>query len=131
MQEFAAMCCRSTKLRTKFATIQGGLSDDNFPIDLRYFRAILEQVWAISMDQVIAAPPTREATGTTEERFLASPAYALEVLAFEGELRGERSPLPDGQESVQTVAVTQAVLQSIEERRMVAVPAMTSSRLNA
>ena len=66
----------------------------------------------------------RDATNTTEERLLASPAYELEVLAFEGELRGQRSPLPDGQESVQTVAVTQAILQSIEERRMVSVPAM-------
>ena len=65
-----------------------------------------------------------DATNITEERFVASPAYEWEILAFEGELRGERSPLPDGQESVQTVAVTQAVLQSIEERRMVSVPAV-------
>lgn len=66
----------------------------------------------------------RDAAGTTEERFAASPAYTWEVLAFEGELRGERSALPDGRDSVQTVAVTQAVLQSIEERRVVAVPAV-------
>jgi 1,5-anhydro-D-fructose reductase (1,5-anhydro-D-mannitol-forming) len=64
----------------------------------------------------------RDNTGTTEERFEASPAYAWEVLAFEAELRGERSLLPDGQDSMQTVAVTQAVLQAIEERRAVAVP---------
>ncbi|MGH8057962.1 MAG: Gfo/Idh/MocA family protein [Candidatus Entotheonellia bacterium] len=64
----------------------------------------------------------RDAAGMTEERFPASPAYELEVLAFEGELRGERSLLPDGEDSVQTVAVTQAVLQAIEERRSVAVP---------
>jgi 1,5-anhydro-D-fructose reductase (1,5-anhydro-D-mannitol-forming) len=66
----------------------------------------------------------RDDTGTTEERFAASPAYAWEILAFEGELSGEPSPLPDGQDSLQTVAVTQAVLQSIEERRVVSVPAV-------
>ncbi len=64
----------------------------------------------------------RDRAGKTEERFPASPAYELEVLAFEGELRGERSLLPDGEDGVQTVAVTQAVLQSIEERRSVTVP---------
>jgi 1,5-anhydro-D-fructose reductase (1,5-anhydro-D-mannitol-forming) len=65
----------------------------------------------------------RDDANTTEERFPASPAYELEILAFEGELRGERSRLPDGSDSLQTVAVTQAVLQSIEERRVIAVPA--------
>lgn len=64
----------------------------------------------------------RDRAGTTEERFPASPAYALEVLAFEGEIRGERSALPDGVESTQMVAVTQAVLQAIDERRSVMVP---------
>ncbi len=66
----------------------------------------------------------RDRAGMTEERFPASPAYELEILAFEGELRGERSLLPDGEDSVQMVAVTQAVLQAIEERRSVAVPAV-------
>ena len=65
----------------------------------------------------------QDRANTTEERFPASPAYAWEILAFEGELRGERSRLPDGLDSLQTVAVTQAVLQSIEERRVVAVSA--------
>ena len=65
----------------------------------------------------------RDKHGVTEERFPASPAYALEISAFEGELRGERSHLPDGEDSLQTVAATQAVLQSIDERRIVAVPA--------
>jgi 1,5-anhydro-D-fructose reductase (1,5-anhydro-D-mannitol-forming) len=64
----------------------------------------------------------RDRAGITEECFPASPAYELEVLAFEGELRGERSLLPDGEDSMQTVAVTQAVLQAIDERRSVAVP---------
>jgi 1,5-anhydro-D-fructose reductase (1,5-anhydro-D-mannitol-forming) len=63
----------------------------------------------------------RDQPGTTEERFPASPAYELEILAFEGELRGERSLLPDGEDSIRTVAVTQAVLQSIDERRSIAV----------
>jgi predicted dehydrogenase len=65
----------------------------------------------------------RDDANTTEERFPASPAYEWEILAFEGELRGERSRLPDGSDSLQMVAVTQAVLQAIEERRVVAVPA--------
>ena len=64
----------------------------------------------------------RDKNGVTEERFPASPAYALEIRAFENELHGERSMLPDGADSVQTVAVTEAVLQSIAERRIVAVP---------
>ena len=66
----------------------------------------------------------RDHAGRTEERFPASPAYELEILAFEGELRGERSLLPDGEDSVQTVAVTQAVLQAIAERRSMPVPAI-------
>jgi len=66
----------------------------------------------------------RDRAGITEEWFSASPAYELEILAFESELRGERSLLPDGEDSVQTVAVTQAVLQAIDERRSVAVPAV-------
>jgi 1,5-anhydro-D-fructose reductase (1,5-anhydro-D-mannitol-forming) len=66
----------------------------------------------------------RDRAGMTEERFRASPAYELEILAFEGELRGERSLLPDGDDSVRTVAVTQAVLQAIDERRSVVVPAV-------
>jgi predicted dehydrogenase len=66
----------------------------------------------------------RDRVGLTEEYFPASPAYELEVLAFESELRGERSLLPDGKESVRTVAVTQAVLQAINERRSIAVPSV-------
>jgi predicted dehydrogenase len=63
----------------------------------------------------------RDRAGISEERFPASPAYELEIKAFEGELCGERSPLPDGEDSVRTVAVTQAILQAIEERRSVGV----------
>ena len=64
----------------------------------------------------------RDADGESEERFAASPAYDWEVLAFEGELRGKRSALPDGPDSLQMVAVTEAVLEAIETRRVVAVP---------
>lgn len=67
----------------------------------------------------------RDASGTTEEHFPASPAYEFEVLAFEHELSGERSKLPDGDDSVQMVAVTQAVLQAIDERRIVTVSPLT------
>jgi predicted dehydrogenase len=67
----------------------------------------------------------RSAAGTTEERFPVSPAYELEIRAFEGDVRGERSLLPDGEDSLRTVAATQAVLQSIDERRIVAVPALS------
>jgi integrase len=46
-------------------------------------------------------------------------AYALKIHAFECELHSERSLLTDSEDSVQTVAVTQAVLQAIDERRSV------------
>ena len=63
----------------------------------------------------------RDKNGSSEERFVASPAYEWQVQAFEGELQGQRSNLPDGDDSAYTVAVTNAVLQSIAERRIVAV----------
>ena len=63
----------------------------------------------------------RDKHGATEERFPASPAYEFQVQAFEGELRGKRSNLPDGDDSAYTVAVTNAVLKAIDERRIVAV----------
>ncbi len=55
-----------------------------------------------------------------EERFAASPAYEWQVRAFEGELAGTRSDLPDGEESVHVVAATEAALASIVQRRAVA-----------
>jgi 1,5-anhydro-D-fructose reductase (1,5-anhydro-D-mannitol-forming) len=87
---------------------------------------IVEGAEAILMTSALRFVPehvvhVRDGAGTTAERFPASPAYALEIRAFEGELRGERSLLPDGEDSVRTVAVTQAVLQAIDERRSVAV----------
>ena len=48
-------------------------------------------------------------------------AIDIHRVAFEGELRGVRSQLPDGEDSLHTVATTQAVLQSILERRIVSV----------
>jgi 1,5-anhydro-D-fructose reductase (1,5-anhydro-D-mannitol-forming) len=59
--------------------------------------------------------------GIEQERFAASPAYDLQVQAFEADVRGECSALPDGEDAAWTVAVTNAILQSISERRIVTV----------
>lgn len=59
--------------------------------------------------------------GVEQERFAVSPAYDLQVTAFEADVRGERSLLPDGEDAAYTVAVTNAVLAAIEERRIVTV----------
>jgi len=64
----------------------------------------------------------RDARGSIEqERFAVSPAYDLQVTAFEADVRGERSLLPDGEDAAWTVAVTNAVLTAIDERRIVTV----------
>ncbi|MGA0116715.1 MAG: Gfo/Idh/MocA family oxidoreductase, partial [Burkholderiales bacterium] len=63
----------------------------------------------------------RDASGTTEEKFPVSPAYDLQVRAFENDVRGQRSLLPDAEDGAYMVAVTSAVLQSVEERRIVGV----------
>lgn len=63
----------------------------------------------------------RDKSGAVEERFPASPAYEWEVRAFERDVRGQRSALPDGEEGTQLVAVTRAVLDAVEQRRTVAV----------
>jgi 1,5-anhydro-D-fructose reductase (1,5-anhydro-D-mannitol-forming) len=65
----------------------------------------------------------RDKTGSVEERFPASAAYALEVQAFERDVAGERSLLPDGEEGVQLTALTQAILTAVTERRVVPVSA--------
>ncbi len=49
------------EISSAFDAVRGQLSDNCLSIDLRYFRAIFEQVWAASMDREIATPPTREA----------------------------------------------------------------------
>jgi 1,5-anhydro-D-fructose reductase (1,5-anhydro-D-mannitol-forming) len=69
------------------------------------------------------AVTVRDKNGSSTERFVASPAYELQVQAFEGELHGRRSNLPDADDSAYTVAVTNAVLKSIDARRIVAVTA--------
>ena len=66
----------------------------------------------------------RDKSGVAEERFTPSPAYELEVSAFAADLDGGRSMLADGDDGLRNVAVTVAVLQSIAERRIVAVPAI-------
>ncbi len=63
----------------------------------------------------------RDATGTVEEKFPASSNYELQIRAFESDVRGQRSLLPDGDEGHYMVAVTDAVLQSIDQRRIVSV----------
>jgi 1,5-anhydro-D-fructose reductase (1,5-anhydro-D-mannitol-forming) len=66
----------------------------------------------------------RDADGCSEQtRFAASPAYVREVEAFENELRGVASKLPDGHDAAYTVAVTEAVLRSVNERQVVSVQA--------
>ena len=65
----------------------------------------------------------RDKNGATEERFAVNPAYEWQVQAFESEMQGKRSHLPDGEDSAYTVAVTHAILQSIHERRIVPVMA--------
>ena len=63
----------------------------------------------------------RDASGTVEEKFPVGSAYELQVRAFEADVRGQRSLLPDGDEGHYMVAVTEAVLQSIDQRRIVSV----------
>ena len=63
----------------------------------------------------------RGKNGATVERFPVNPAYEFEVRSFEAELRGKRGNLPDGEDAAYTVAVTNAVLKAIDERRIVAV----------
>jgi 1,5-anhydro-D-fructose reductase (1,5-anhydro-D-mannitol-forming) len=61
----------------------------------------------------------RDAKGSTEKRFAASPIYDLEVPSFEAAVKGEPSLLPTGEEAVHIVETTQAVLASVNERRIV------------
>ena len=63
----------------------------------------------------------RDKRGSTEERFAASPAYEWQIQSFERELQGTRGHLPDGDDAAYTVAVTNAVLKAIDERRIVTV----------
>ena len=65
----------------------------------------------------------RDKNGATEEKFPASPAYEWQVQSFERELQGIRGNLPDGVDAAYMVAVTNAILTSINERRIVTVVA--------
>ncbi len=67
------------------------------------------------------AVTVRDKNGATEEKFPASPAYEWQIQSFERELQGIRGNLPDGDDSAYTVAVTNAILASIHERRIVTV----------
>ena len=70
----------------------------------------------------------RDTSGTVEERFPASPAYEWEVHAFEQDVQGRRSVLPDGDEGAQMVAVTCAVLDAVKDRRTFAVAQRSVAR---
>jgi len=59
--------------------------------------------------------------GTVEEHIAASPGYALELAAFERELRGEPGLVATGEEGVRAVELACAVTDSIEQRRIVPV----------
>jgi predicted dehydrogenase len=65
----------------------------------------------------------RDASGRAEERFAATPNYELQIRVFEGDVRGSRSLLPDGEECLHVVATTEAVLAAVEQRRSVPVAA--------
>jgi 1,5-anhydro-D-fructose reductase (1,5-anhydro-D-mannitol-forming) len=63
----------------------------------------------------------RDGKERSEQRFAASAIYDLEVPAFEAAVRGEPSLLPTGADAVHVVETTQAVLASINERRIISV----------
>ena len=86
---------------------------------------IIEGVTATLVTSALRFAPehvvrVRDAKESSEERFPASPNYEWQVRAFEGEIAGARSDLPDGEECIHGVAATQAVLASVQERRAVA-----------
>lgn len=63
----------------------------------------------------------RDAAGERREHIPATPIYQREIEAFARELRGERSLLPGGEDGVELVRLTDAVIESIATRRAVAV----------
>lgn len=99
------------------ATREAGSAENNLIVEGEYATLITSPL-RFAQEHVIRV---RDATGTHEETFAVSPAYDLQVRAFEADVRGQRSLLPDGDEAAYMVAVTQAVLQSIDERRIVTV----------
>ena len=99
---------QSTKV-SRIGYMSGGSSSSSAPF-IEAFRQGLRELGYVEGRNI-----------TVEERFAASPCYEWEVRAFEDERKGKRSLLPDGGECTQVVAVTQAVLASVVERRAVSV----------
>ena len=65
----------------------------------------------------------RTASGSTEERFPATPIYDREIAAFEQVLAGAPEMLASGEDGVRSIEVTAAILASIQTRRATAVAA--------
>jgi predicted dehydrogenase len=62
----------------------------------------------------------KDASGTREERFTPTPAYLREVEVMECELQGERSVLPDAEDAIYMIEIANAIFESIETRRTIA-----------
>jgi 1,5-anhydro-D-fructose reductase (1,5-anhydro-D-mannitol-forming) len=60
------------------------------------------------------------AAGVAEERFPATAIYQREIEAFEEEARGGEGRLASGEDGVRSIEVTNAILESINSRRSVA-----------
>ena len=63
----------------------------------------------------------QDASGTRVERFVPTPIYQREVEVMEGELRGIRSVLPDAEDAIRMIELTDAIFESIDTRRAVTV----------
>jgi predicted dehydrogenase len=61
------------------------------------------------------------ASGVSEESLSATPAYQREIEAFEREVAGERTQIATADDGIAIVAVTQAILASLESGRSVPV----------
>ena len=70
----------------------------------------------------------KTAAGVREERFTPTLTYHREIEAMEGELRGERSLLPDADEATYMIEVGDAIIESIGTRKAVAVGDTTTIR---
>lgn len=63
----------------------------------------------------------KDASGTTETRYVPTATYRREVEVFADELRGRRSLLPAGEDGVAMVRIVEAILRSIDTRTAVTV----------
>ncbi len=61
-------------------------------------------------------------SGTVEERIKPTAIYRREIEAFEDEVRGQPGILASGEDGVRIVAITTAIIESINTRRSVTVP---------